>query len=370
MPAVSKDSRLKNRNGLLKISELAKATGESCTTIKYYVSQGLVDIACKTSVNMAWYDESAIERINLIRTLQKKRFYPLSYIRQILQVNGGADLDLDLMDAIYKYNPKRKGNSISVEKASHQFGIEKEKIQTLADNDVIRIENGLIDEVDCDILRLVKMRMDDGLSFGHTLDAFCAYQKSLTEAVALDIDSMILKSLFMQDLSPEKMVRMIRESDKSLTEYIEIKRQQLNMNYGAERLRQVSDFSNALTSYIYDSLIPKAKLRFGSRNVSSAFIPVEVANLMERSGKISVTVSLHLIMTAYQYCASLALSSSPSEDMDCEMYLKYGIAYGFFGLLPDILISRERLEISRSNFPDFEEFGIVIENLKGIHKRV
>lgn len=75
---------------LLKISELARRTGVSVGTIRFYIREGLLPRpTMKTSRNMAYYDESFVARIRLVRRLQEERRLPLSMIRAI--VAGGED---------------------------------------------------------------------------------------------------------------------------------------------------------------------------------------------------------------------------------------------------------------------------------------
>jgi len=74
-------------NGLLKMKELAEASGVSAGTIKHYLREGLLgegtDIV-KTSRNMAWYPPEYVERIKLIKQLQEERFMPLKVIKSML----------------------------------------------------------------------------------------------------------------------------------------------------------------------------------------------------------------------------------------------------------------------------------------------
>ncbi|MGH3100069.1 MAG: MerR family transcriptional regulator, partial [Thermoleophilia bacterium] len=74
-------------NGLLKMKELAEASGVSAGTIKHYLREGLLgegsDIV-KTSRNMAWYPPEYVERIRLIKRLQEQRFLPLRLIKELL----------------------------------------------------------------------------------------------------------------------------------------------------------------------------------------------------------------------------------------------------------------------------------------------
>jgi len=80
------------RRKLLKMQELSQATGVSGGTIRYYVQKGILPKPLKTHKNMAYYDESFIERIWAIKELQKKRFLPLNIIKRI---TGSGNLSID-----------------------------------------------------------------------------------------------------------------------------------------------------------------------------------------------------------------------------------------------------------------------------------
>lgn len=70
---------------LLKMQELSEATGVSGGTIRFYVQKGILPKPLKTHRNMAYYDESYIERIRLIKELQTKRYLPLNIIKMMLE---------------------------------------------------------------------------------------------------------------------------------------------------------------------------------------------------------------------------------------------------------------------------------------------
>ena len=74
--------------GLLKMAELAEASGVSSGTIKHYLREGLLgegqDIV-RTSRNMAYYPPAYVERIRTIKRLQEDRFLPLARIRELLE---------------------------------------------------------------------------------------------------------------------------------------------------------------------------------------------------------------------------------------------------------------------------------------------
>ena len=72
------------RNGLLRMGELAEASGVSAGTIKHYLREGLLPEPVKTSRNMSWYPPEFVERIRLIKQLQEERFMPLKAIKSVL----------------------------------------------------------------------------------------------------------------------------------------------------------------------------------------------------------------------------------------------------------------------------------------------
>ena len=69
----------------LKIGEIAKRSGTPASTIRYYVQEGLLPKPEKANEKMAYYDESCIERLQVIGQLQEKRYFPLYLIKNILR---------------------------------------------------------------------------------------------------------------------------------------------------------------------------------------------------------------------------------------------------------------------------------------------
>jgi len=67
-------------NDLLRIGQLAKQTGESNATLRYWTKEGLLQIADTTASGYQLYDPAMIKRVKKIRELQSERF-TLSEIR-------------------------------------------------------------------------------------------------------------------------------------------------------------------------------------------------------------------------------------------------------------------------------------------------
>ena len=69
---------------LLRMGELAEASGVPAPTIKHYLREGLLPEPVKTSRNMAYYPPEFVDRIKLIKQLQEERFMPLKAIKSVL----------------------------------------------------------------------------------------------------------------------------------------------------------------------------------------------------------------------------------------------------------------------------------------------
>jgi DNA-binding transcriptional MerR regulator len=69
----------------LKIGEIAKRSSVRASTIRYYVQEGLLPKPEKANEKMAYYNESCIERLQVIQELKEKRYFPLYLIKNILR---------------------------------------------------------------------------------------------------------------------------------------------------------------------------------------------------------------------------------------------------------------------------------------------
>ncbi len=71
--------------GLLKIGQLARKSRLPVSTVRHYINEGLLGDPRKTSRNMAYYDQSALEKIALIQELKNEQFLPLKVIKTLLE---------------------------------------------------------------------------------------------------------------------------------------------------------------------------------------------------------------------------------------------------------------------------------------------
>ena len=73
---------------------MAARTGVTKSTIHFYIEKGLLPRPRKVNRTMAYYDESCVERLRLIREFQEKAFLPLGQIRLLFnKVQDGGILE-------------------------------------------------------------------------------------------------------------------------------------------------------------------------------------------------------------------------------------------------------------------------------------
>ncbi len=91
----------------LRMKEIVARTGESKSTVLHYIHLGLLPEPLRTSKNMAYYPESYIELLNIIRTLQSRFFLPLNAIKRILDLVGPSPT-IDRAVQIYEFFYKKE----------------------------------------------------------------------------------------------------------------------------------------------------------------------------------------------------------------------------------------------------------------------
>ncbi len=86
-PSLSPLTRDIKRAKLLKIGELAKASGELITTIRYWTKEGLLRVKDYTKGGYQLYEPAMSERVKEIRQLQKEKRLTLKEIKERLKNN-------------------------------------------------------------------------------------------------------------------------------------------------------------------------------------------------------------------------------------------------------------------------------------------
>jgi DNA-binding transcriptional MerR regulator len=214
---------MQKRKDLLRIGQLAKKAGVPAATIKHYVKEGLLPQPVKTSPNMAYYDAACIERINLIKRFQKEKFLPLDVIKRLIDFGEPYDEELELEQAILKSHkepgPKRvvKGSQVA-----RLTSYPLEKITLLEEDGLISpmLKNNVkyYDEVDLEIIELIKRREDLGQTFHHNLETIRIYRDCISKAVYDDIHLFIKN--FLGDVPTKQAIKFLTDADDALDRFM------------------------------------------------------------------------------------------------------------------------------------------------------
>jgi DNA-binding transcriptional MerR regulator len=187
-------------NGLLKMSELAEASGVSSGTIKHYLREGLLPEPVKTSRNMAYYPPEFVERIRLIKRLQEERFMPLRHIKEVL--------DLTAPEA----------ERVTRAEAAERHGVPENVLARLEELDVLGT-----DGYDADDLRIVEAiaRFRAGgydESLGFTVYDTLRYRAALGPLVSEEVATLLER--LAGEVSVERAVEIIASGAEPLRELV------------------------------------------------------------------------------------------------------------------------------------------------------
>jgi DNA-binding transcriptional MerR regulator len=175
-----------SEDGLLKMSELAEASGVSAGTIKHYLREGLLPEPVKTSRNMAYYPPEFVERIRLIKQLQEERFMPLKLIRSMLEEDPErARALVELEDRILERALAGEQRRVSASELRRRYEIPEEALDRLAELGVLEPNSRGYSPLDVQIVEAISRFRAGGYDerLGFTVYDTLRYKRALEELV-------------------------------------------------------------------------------------------------------------------------------------------------------------------------------------------
>ena len=189
------------RNGLLKMRELAEASGVSAGTIKHYLREGLLPEPVKTSRNMAWYPPEFVERIQLIKELQERRFMPLRAIKGILDLEGEA-------------------TRISAAELKRRYEVPQEVLDRLAELEVISPNSRGYGASDVRIVEAISRFRAGGFDekIGFTVYDTLRYKRAMEELVKEEVE--VIMERLPGEADAERAAQLIEKGAEPLRDLI------------------------------------------------------------------------------------------------------------------------------------------------------
>ena len=208
-------------NGLLKMGELAEASGVSAGTIKHYLREGLLPEPVKTSRNMAYYPEEFVQRIQLIKRLQEERFMPLKLIKSVLEEEPGrAEALIELEDRILDRALQGEQKRISAAELRRRYDVPQEVLDRLAELEVVTPNSRGYSPSEVRIVEAISRFRAGGYDerIGFTVYDTLLYKRMLEQLVSEEVS--VLMERLAGEMEPDRAVEMIEAGVEPLRDLI------------------------------------------------------------------------------------------------------------------------------------------------------
>ena len=206
---------------LLRMGELAEASGVPAPTIKHYLREGLLPEPVKTSRNMAYYPPEFVDRIKLIKRLQEERFLPLKAIKNVLDEDPArAQAMLELGDQILDRALAGERSRTSAAEVRKRYGVPKEVLDRLAELEVLTPNSRGYTPSDVTIIEAISRFRAGGYDeqIGFTVYDTLRYKAALEELVRQEVD--VVMERLAGEVPPERVVEMLEAGAQPLQDLI------------------------------------------------------------------------------------------------------------------------------------------------------
>jgi DNA-binding transcriptional MerR regulator len=206
---------------LLRMGELAEASGVPAPTIKHYLREGLLPEPVKTSRNMAYYPPEFVDRIKLIKRLQEERFMPLKAIKSVLDEDperAGALLELE--DRILDRALAGERARTSATEVRERYGVPREVLDRLEELEILSPNSRGYSPSDITIIEAIGRFRASGYDeqIGFTVYDTLRYKTALEELVRQEVD--VVMNRLAGEVPPERVVEMLEAGAQPLKDLI------------------------------------------------------------------------------------------------------------------------------------------------------
>jgi DNA-binding transcriptional MerR regulator len=195
---------------MLRMGELAEASGVSAATIKHYLREGLLPEPVKTSRNMAYYPGEFVERIRLIKQLQEERYMPLRVIKELLEEDPDrARALIELGDRMLERALAGEQERISAAEIRHRYDVPQEVLDRLAELEVLTPDERGYSPSDARIVEAISRFRAGGYDerIGFTVYDTLRYKQAMGELVKEEVN--VLMERLAGEVEPDRAMELI-----------------------------------------------------------------------------------------------------------------------------------------------------------------
>jgi len=170
----------------IKMADLMKQTGETRSTLLFYVKEGFLQEPSKPKPIVHLYATDSVERVRLIKTLQNQLHYTITQIKQVFDDNSfdfesGVDVlvqKLDLFTGVTERHFK------TLEDALEIYNLDKQSIDFYISEGIIEINDGYFNDSSWKSLQI----LSDLSKYSKNKELLLSYVKAAKELAVLEFE--------------------------------------------------------------------------------------------------------------------------------------------------------------------------------------
>jgi DNA-binding transcriptional MerR regulator len=206
---------------MLRMGELARASGVSAATIKHYLREGLLPEPVKTSRNMAYYPADFVDRIRMIKQLQEERYMPLRVIKDLLDEDPDrAKALIELGDRLLEHALAGESERISASEVRDRYEVPGDVLDRLAELEVLSPDKKGYSPSDIRIIEAISRFRAGGYEerIGFTVYDTLRYKQSMGDLVKQEVD--VLMERLAGEMNPDEAMELIEAGTQPLNDLI------------------------------------------------------------------------------------------------------------------------------------------------------
>ena len=206
---------------MLRMGELARASGVSAATIKHYLREGLLPEPVKTSRNMAYYPADFVDRIRMIKQLQEERYMPLRVIKDLLDEDPDrAKALIELGDRLLEHALAGESRRVSAAEVRRRYEIPKDVLARLAELGVLTPDGKGYSPTDVRIVEAISRFRAGGYEerIGFTVYDTLRYRDAMAALVKQEVD--VLMERLAGEMDADEAMKLIEAGTQPLNDLL------------------------------------------------------------------------------------------------------------------------------------------------------
>jgi DNA-binding transcriptional MerR regulator len=205
---------------MLRMGELARASGVSAATIKHYLREGLLPDPVKTSRNMAYYPADFVDRIKMIKQLQEERYMPLRVIKDLLEEDPErAKALIELGDKLLEHALESESERVSAAEL-RRYDVPQDVLDRLAELGVLTPDKDGYSPSDVRIVEAISRFRAGGYEerIGFTVYDTLRYKDAMADLVKQEVD--VLMERLAGEMDSDEAMALIEAGNQPLNDLL------------------------------------------------------------------------------------------------------------------------------------------------------